>query len=90
MWSFSFRNIFVLSCVTLVSCVGAESNVERPAEKTSFSAPLLLGEFRGEESPPCGSRRIEKDKRALALLELGMQGLSISDYRHCYKREFLK
>lgn len=77
-------------CLLLLSCGSESKKAEGGAPQPAFKKTLLLGDFSGEQVPSCGTIRIEKEKKALALLELGMSGLSLEDYRKCYKKEFLK
>lgn len=77
-------------CLLLVSCGDESKKTENGTTKPAFQKALLLADFSGEQVPACGAIRIEKEKKALALLELGLGGLSLEDYRKCYKKEFLK
>jgi hypothetical protein len=89
MCCFNSKTVFAL-CLLLLSCRGEGKKAEGNAPKPALKKSLLLGDFSGERTPACGTLRIEKEKKALALLELGMNGLSLEDYRTCYKKEFLK
>jgi hypothetical protein len=89
MCRFNSKPVLAL-CLLLLSCGGEGKKTEGNAPKPAFKKTLLLGDFSGEQVPACGTLRIEKEKKALALLELGMNGLSLEDYRTCYKKEFLK
>jgi hypothetical protein len=89
MCRFSSKLLLALSLL-LLSCGGGSKKAEGGAPQPTFKKTLLLGDFSGEQVPSCGTIRIEKEKKALALLELGMNGLSLDDYRKCYKKEFLK
>lgn len=82
-----------LAVLCLAGCSKDSGDSEpTPAARKQFQKTFLLEEFGGNVTPSCGEGavHIEQGKRALALLELGMKGVSLEDYRKCYKPEFLK
>ena len=98
---FAFLAVFMVASIVLTACGGKKTasedgkktvsgNVMEPQQ--TFNKSFLLKDFLGTEMPPCGHEpfRVVKEKRAIALLNLGMIGLSLAEYRRCYKTEFLK
>lgn len=83
--------VFGVLCLVACSKDNGDSS-PKPAAQKQFQKTFLLEDFGGNATPVCGagSVEIEQGKRALALLELGMKGVSLEDYRKCYKAEFMK